>query len=906
VSVNRDTAYSVCHYTVRVIGPGSRIGPHEVLGRVGAGGMGEVYRAHDTRLNRTVALKVLPESFALDPDRIARFTREAQILASIGHPNIANIFGVEDAGDVHALVLEFVEGPTLAELIGARTLSSEEWLALAAQIAEALEAAHERGIVHRDLKPANIKVRPDGVVKVLDFGLAKSHDLRATSDAADSPTVMTPAVTGVGVILGTAAYMSPEQARGKPVDKRADIWAFGCVLYEMITGARTFPAETVSDTIAGVLRAEPDWQRLPPETSPAIRRLLARCLEKDPRRRLRDIGEARIAIAGVLEGDAEPGTEPPRRDRRSWRRTLAVASVATLLSATVAGIAAWVWLRPPALVPVRLSIVPPPDAPLSTASVAISPDGQHIVYVSGNGTQLSVRSLADLVPRHLTNLGTPRYPFISPDGQQVGFFDGLNALKVVPITGGPAVTLCTLRGAAGRGASWSGDGTIVFATDDPATGLWRVSERGGTPELLTTPSGEGDQLWPQVLPGGRAALVTLGLRGPEGPRVAVVDLDTRAQRVLLPGTGAQYVPTGHMVYASAGELRAVRFDLPRRDTRGTPVALTALPAGIAGTLAPSDPLGAAVAAVGTLVYVQGHIDDAVRRLVWVERDGREQEIAAPAKGYLIPRVSPDGSTIAVDARDADAADIWIWDVPRQTMTRTTFGVSVYPVWSPDSRQLAHTSFDKLRVGNLHLRAPDGTSQSKRLTDGQTSKYATSFTPDGARLLFREEAGERGLDIGMVTTDERPTVTMLLNSPFNELNPEVAPNGKFLAYESNQSGQNEIYVRPFPDVSGGLWQISTSGGRQPAWSRDGRELFFRAPDGSLVASSVQFEPRFVAGLPVTVLPPGYLASGPYRSYDVSPDGTRFLMIKSAQPETAQRSIVVVQHWGEELKRLLPEN
>ncbi len=893
---------------------GVRLGAHQVLGPIGAGGMGEVYRARDTRLNRDVALKVLPEAFARDPERLARFKREAQILASIGHPNIASIFGFEEAGPTQALVLELVEGPTLADRIGRGDLANEEALAIAKQIAEALEAAHEHGIVHRDLKPANIKVRADGVVKVLDFGLAKTVDPDGDDiDLSDSPTITAPALTGLGAILGTAAYMSPEQARGRPVDKRADNWAFGCVLYEMLTGARAFQGQTVTDTLAAIIRSDPDWSRLPAEASPAIRKLVARCLEKDPRQRLRDIGDARIEIENAMARRHEVAPVEGDNERSARPLALKLALGVAVVTSLIVGAGMWLLMRPAAAPVVRLSIVPPTDAPLSGSSLAITPDGRQIVYVSGNGTQLSVRTIDELTPRHLTSLGSPAYPFVSPDGQSIGFFDGLNALKTVPITGGPAVTVYTIRGAAGRGGTWAADGTIIFATDDPATGLWRVPETGGTAELLTTPqSGERDQQWPQLLPGGRAALVTLqpysAVRS-EGPRVAILDLRTAETKVLMPGSDARYVSTGHLIYGAAGQLRAIGFDLGRLETRGASMSLLQQTSGPAVSTGVYGSIGAGVASNGTLAYIPGGLEVARRRLVWVDRQGLEEQLAAPARGYVIPRISPDGSRVAVDARDAESADIWIWDLARQTMIRTTFAQTVYPVWSRDGKRVVHTTFDEARVGRLFLRASDGTAESERLTEGPNSRYASSFTVDGTRLLFREEAGATGLDIGMLTMGGQRKPETLIKTPFNELNPEVSPDGKWLAYESNQSGQNEIYVRPFPNVNAGLWQASTAGGRQPAWSPTGKELFYRSPDGSLMAMAVVSEPRFAAaGQPVRIVDGRYYSSGPYRTYDVSPDGKRFLMIKAdeSQGQTAAASIVIVQNWFEELKRLVPRS
>jgi hypothetical protein len=887
------------------LAPGVRLGVYEIAELAGAGGMGEVYRARDTRLNRDVALKILPSALALDPERLARFDREAQILASIGHPNIASILGVEQWGGANALVLEYVEGPTLAELIGGKPMPCDDTLALARQIAEALEAAHERGIVHRDLKPANIKVRPDGVVKVLDFGLAKAFQPESTHDISDSPTITSPAVTAAGVILGTAAYMSPEQARGRPVDKRTDTWAFGCVLYEMLTGIRAFPADTITDTLAAIVGREPDRDALPARLPPAIGLLLTRCFEKDVRRRLRDIGEARIAIENVIDGD-RTGAIATEGTRRSRRVVLALTIGSALAAALLAGAVVWRLKQPDAVPVTKLSIVPPADAPLVSHSIAMTPDRQ-VVYVSGNGTQLSVRALGDLTPRHLTGLGRPAYPFVSPDGRWIGFFDGLNALKIVPVTGGPAVTLCTLRGAAGRGGTWTSDGDIVFATDDPATGLWRVPERGGTPELLTTPRpGEGDQLWPQMLPGQRAALVTMP-SGPDqrgqGARVAVVDLTTGEQKVLMPGRGARYVSTGHLIYGAAGALRAVGFDLERHETRGTPVSMIEQIAGAGTTGTAQGSLGLAVAADGTLAYLPA-VADTSSRLAWVDRDRREEVLPAPPRGYVIPRISPDGSKVALDTRDGAGADIWVWDLIGRALTRMTFVTSVYPVWTRDNR-LVHTTFDEARVGRLFLRVPDGSTQSEKLTDGPSSRYASSVTRDGL-LLFREEGGDTGVDIGMLSLRGDRKIETVIKTRFNELNPEISPDGRWLAYESNQSGENEIYVRPFPDVNAAFWQVSTTGGRQPAWNAKGTELFYRSPDGAIMAVPVALQPRFAAGSAVRVVDSSYYPGDPYRSYDVAADGKRFLVIKPDADASRRSSafIVVVQNWFEELRRLVP--
>lgn len=881
---------------------------YRILERLGQGGMGVVYRAEDTRLGRHVAVKVLLEAFVGDSERMARFEREAKLLASLNHSNIASIYGLEQAEGKSFLVLELVEGETLAQRIARGPLPVDEALEICRQVAEGLEAAHEKGVIHRDLKPANIKVTPDGKVKILDFGLAKAFQAQpSTQDIANSPTI-TQAMTQPGLVMGTAAYMSPEQAKAKTVDKRTDIWAFGCVLFECLTGKLAFGGETVTETLAAVLTRDPAWDSLPAGTHWRIKDLLRRCLERNPAGRLRDIGDARLEIEEAASGahDEALGQAPPVHANR--RRTLAIALGSMLIAGLAAGFAVWYALRPDAPRVTRFVIAPPSDAPLSGRSLAISPDGARIVYVSANGTQLSVRTLDALTPAHLTGLGSPTQPFFSPDGRWIGFFDGLNALKKVPATGGPAVTLCGLRGAAPRGATWCPDGTIIFATDDPATGLWRVSETGGEMELLTVPERGSmvvDHVWPHILPGGRAVLLTVdslvGLSA--APQLAVLELGTRVLRELLPGKHGLYAPTGHLIYEASGKLRAVGFNLGRLEVVGTPVPiLETVTTSLRGDL------GVHLAANGTLIHMQGGIQDAVRRLVWVARDGTEElVIGLPPGGYAIPRISPDGEKVALDNR-SPSATIWIWDIPRRTMTRFTFGAEAYPVWSRDGRYLAFTSFDSASgTGHLFWRATAGATPAERLAQGERSRYGSSFAPDGTRLLFREEAGPTGLDIAMLTLGAEPRVEPLIQTPFNELNPEVSPDGRWLAYESNESGRSEIYVRPFPDVRAGLWQISTEGGAQPAWAPSGRELFYLAPDGALIGIPIDFEPALTLGAPARLVAGKYFRGGPYRAYDVSRDGRRFLMMieEDAKGEIASvASIVVVLNWFEELRALVP--
>jgi Tol biopolymer transport system component len=889
--------------------------------------MGEVYRARDTKLNRDVALKVIPDTFALDPDRVSRFKREAQVLASLNHPHIAAIYGFEDSGETHALVLELVEGETLADPIARGPIPIDEALPVARQIAEALEAAHEQGIIHRDLKPANIKITSVGVVKVLDFGLAKLTDPAhaPASDRSLSPTITSPAMmTGVGVILGTAAYMSPEQAKGRPADKRSDIWAFGCVLFEMLTGTRPFDGEDVTDVMAAVLSKEPDWTALPARVPGSIRALIRRCLEKDRRKRVADIAAALFALdeAASLGGSA---TVLPRRPL--WRRVAALTGGA-LVVAAVATTLTWVATRPADPVRPRVSRLPltPSGAAALTIDgivrdLAITPDGSRVVYVGNRGTQLFVRALDALAPVAVFS-GAPRGPFVSPDGQWIGFVDGTNVLKKVAVTGGPAVTLPTLDGGP-QGATWGPDDTIIVATSNATTGLERIGAAGGSPTVLTRPDrvqGEADHLWPELLPGGRAVLFTITALtgGVDAAQVAVLDLQTGIRNILVRGgSHAQYVSSGlgspkraerqggHLVYAAAGTLWAVPFDLARLETRGTPVPV--VPDVVTTN---SGGVDAVVAGDGTLAYVSGSgVTGGQRTLVWVDRQGRETPIPAPPRPYLYPRLSPDGTRIAAHATDQEF-DIWVWDLGRMTLTRVTSdpGIDLYPVWTPDGHRLIFSS-ERAGTRNLYWETADGTGAVERLTDSPNQQNAAAVAPDGRRLIFTETAPKTGEDVMQVELDGTRRATPLVQSRFTERNGIVSPDGRWLAYEANDSGPLEIHVRPFPDVNSGHWQVSTNGGTRPLWARSGQELFYASPTGALMRVSVEHASSWAATAPTMLIKEGYFTNpGGFlgRMYDVSPDGQRFLMIKAPGTDVgaAMPALMVVQHWDEELKRLVP--
>jgi serine/threonine-protein kinase len=877
--------------------------------------MGEVYRARDTKLGRDVALKVLPDSLAHDPDRLARFEREAHLLAALNHPNIAHIHGFEDSTGVPALVMELVDGPTLADRVAGGPIPLDEALPIAKQIAEALEAAHEQGIIHRDLKPANIKVRVDGTVKVLDFGLAKAFDPTAASStsATMSPTLSVHA-TQTGIILGTAAYMAPEQARGKSVDKRADIWAFGCVLYEMLSGRRPFDGDDVSITLAAVMMKEPDWAALPSDMPVGVRRLLTRCLKKDPKERLRDIGDARAELGEFLNGPREVITPPIVPASPLRRHGVAVAVV--LITGAMTGAFGWIVARSTLARPriSRLEITMSDGASFSInglgRDISITPDGSRLVYVGSNATTLFVRPLDQLEATPLVHDAGLRDPFMSPDGQWVGFFDGSNVLKKVAITGGPAVLVARINGDE-RGATWAADGTIIFATAASSTGLQRVSADGGTPTVLTRPDlklGEAGHIWPELLPGGQAVLctVTATTGGLDAASLAILDLRSGRLTILLRGgSHAQYSPSGHLVYGAAGTLRAVGFDLTHRIVTGTPSQVVPHLRSTGGGA-----VEAVLAHDGTLVYVAGGAGRSRERtLVWVDRQGRETPLAAPPRAYYHPRISPDGSRVAVTAADQDL-DIWLWDLARAVLTRITTdpATDAYPVWRRDGRRLVFGSNRVGGVQNLFSQTADGTGAVDRLTESPNPQVPSAVSPDDTQVVFTEYSSKTGADVMALALDGTHQVFTLVQTPFDERHGIVSPDGRWLAYEANDSGPFEIHVRPFPDVNRGHWQVSTAGGTQPLWASGGRELFYLAPDGALMRVAVGGGPAWTAGSPMKVLEGRYVV-GPgtaLRNYDIGPDGQRFLMIKASAGGAIATppQIIVVQHFDEELKRLLP--
>jgi serine/threonine-protein kinase len=882
---------------------GTSLGPYEIRGPLGAGGMGKVYRAYDTRLRRDVAVKVLRAAFTTDQDRRGRFEWEARVLAQLNHANIATIYGIEESDCVRGIIMELVTGQTLADRIARGPTRWAEARKIVIQITEALEAAHDRGIVHGDLKPANIMLRPDGVVKVLDFGLAKtwvSTDPLASDGLASTQER----------IWGTATYMSPEQAQGRSIDRRADIWAVGCVLFEMLTGQRAFVGGDEKETLRCVIECEPDLTIIPSGIPPRVRQVLGLCLRKDARDRIGDIRDVRLALKGDFDTATSADASIPLA-RRTPQWILPFAAALVLMVAT----AGW-WLRQrPALAPseVRRFTVSTAPAILTIANtnrdIAVVPAGNGMVYLAGDGADrfLYLRSFNALVAAPIRRADSFYEPFVSYDGQWIGYIDENDlTMRKVSVAGGPPISI-TRIGREMLGATWGPDGTIVFAANEVGTGLQRISAEGGQPTTLTTPHREGGELmhaWPALLPGGRKVLYTI--RGNNGFRIGALDLETGKQKILVQsGTNPRYAPSGHLVYAVENTLRAVRLDVERLEVQGdsVPVLEGVLTKGLGG--ASFD-----IASDGTLVYVSG-ANFAPRRLVWVNRNGTREPIPAPLRSYVAPRLSPDGSRAAVSVRDQQS-DIWIWDFNRQALTRLTADPDVdhHPVWSPNGRTVIFTS---MRTGAdaMYAQAADGTGTAERLTYMSNQHTSRGVSPDGFQIIFDQIGPDGSKDLMALELAAGHRVVPLLRTPADEQNGQLSPDGHWLAYESDESGQFEVYVRPYPNLDGGRWQISIDGGARPAFTRRGNELLFQGKDGRLMGAALRIATTFSADAPIGIIEPKYYSlqfspTSTARAWDASPDGSRFLMIEAADAEVTgtTRAIVVVLNWVKELERLLP--
>jgi len=895
---------------------GSRIGHYEIVSAIGAGGMGQVYRARDPKLGRDVAIKVLPPTFAGDPDRLMRFTREAQTLAALNHSNIAQIYGVE----ANALVMELVDGEDLSAHIARGPIAVAEALPIARQIADALEAAHERGIIHRDLKPANIKIRSDGTVKVLDFGLAKAMSPEGASSEANlsnSPTMTSPA-TELGMILGTAAYMSPEQARGKAVDRRTDVWAFGVVLLEMLSGRRVFAGAEVSDVLASILKDAPDFARLPPDTPAAIRRLLRRCLEKDRAARLDSMGVARLEIAEALAEERDGGTRATAvtSTRSGHRRSIAMPIAAAIGAAVITAVA--MWPRPvPAMPSSRFTLTPVGSelgVNINQPDLAISPDGRRIVYGSAltATSTIVVRSLDGFGDTTLTGLGhQPRSPFFSPDGKWIGYYttniggyDG--RLMKVPVDGSGVPAEITPVAGNLRGASWSEDGTIVFATAALDTGLFRVAATGGSVEPLTVPdgtAGEADHLWPHVLPDGKHVLFVISRHTPDiaGGRwdVAALDVSTKKWRVLRADASYPlYVATGHLLFSSNTGLSALRFDPVTITVHGDSQVLAADVLFKAST-------GAAdvgVSSTGTLVYVAGGSDD-MKTLVWTDRQGKVTTIPAPARAYLNGRLSPDGDRVAMVLNERGMSGIWIYDFARTTLMRLTpDGFPGYgPVWSESGRDLFFAGLPASGVG-LFTMAASGTGKPALVATATDGRYEPFSIRRGSPEILVEFLRGTGVRTTFLMNPGPPASPRPLGLGVNDAQPSLSPDGRWLAYVSEESGRFQVYLRPFPDLAADRIAISTQGGYSPRWSKTG-ELFFQGVDGAVWVTRVGDDRRRV-GQPIR-LPPPPATVRLVSNFDVSPDGQRVLGLASQERTGATSELRVVTNWFDELRKKFGE-
>ncbi len=870
-----------------MIQPGSKLAHYEVVSALGKGGRGKVWRARDSKLGREVAIKTLPEEFAQDEERLARFEREAKLLASLNHPNIATIHGLEEDGGTRFLVLELVEGESVAEFLVAGPLPTESVLKIGRQIAEALEAAHGRGVTHRDLKPANIMVTPDGQVKVLDFGLAKALPVEEEADSSSVATVTQSFESREGTLVGTPAYMSPEQVRGQQTDKRADIWAFGCVLYELLTGTPPFRGPTLSDTVAKILQSQPDWTKLPVDIHPRVRELLDRCLEKDLRNRWHDIADARIDIERAM---AHPGGDYQAAGTSSstWKRPTLWMTVGVVLGAMLFAVVAWD-VGVPGPPPVRRSTIVLADTtqltfseymPLGVAqpSLALSADGSLLVYVVAEEgrSRLYLQSMNAFDATPLPGTEGAYAPFFSPNGQWVGFFSG-SELKKISIQGDDPVNLGDANNP--RGVVWGPDDWIFF-TEQEGRRFSRISSEGGAPEVLGTAEGLA---WPQMLSGNRLLFAS-----------GIIDLDTDVWTDLFQQTGriqhTRYVETGHLIFSQGGTLMAQPFDLDRTEVLGPPVPILDGVRTERGGLAQFT-----VSSDGSLAYVSG-VDQNISVFAWVDRRGNIAPLELPPRRYGTFALSPDGERLAAEVNGTNP-DIYVYELGSSREIRLTLeAANRNPVWTPDGRRVTFAS-SRTGVWNMFVKVPGGGEVSP-LAPNPNNQFPGSWSLDERFLaLGQVDPGSPDQNLYVFSTESGDTQPFV-ETRYNEWGPSFSPDGKWIAYTSDESGRYEVYVKPFPPTED-RWQISSDGGEEPQWSAGGDELFYRN-GREWVAVPIETEPRFAPGTPE------FAFEGPFLnvlgfSYRLAPDG-RFLVInETEQPPVT--TINLVLNWFEELKELV---
>jgi len=896
-----------------------RLGVYEIGSLLGAGGMGEVYRARDTTLGRDVALKILPASFTNDPERVARFRREAQVLASLNHPHVAQIHGLEEANSTQFLVLELVDGESLDKRIAGGPIPIDEALGIAKQIAEALEAAHEKGIIHRDLKPANIALTKDGQVKVLDFGLAKATDSTAGTalEVTNSPTITTPAMmTGVGVILGTAAYMSPEQAKGRLADKRSDVWAFGCILFEMVTGRRAFDGDDMSDVLATVLKTDPDWNALPVDAPSTLRTIIRRCLAKDRQVRIPDLSVVRFILNEQLSATdtAAPPAHVAQASRRwKWMATAACGvAVATLVGAYL--------MRPTASLAVARFFVLAPDktvfiaAQRPVASAAISPDGRMLAFTArdtAGRTLLWVRRIDALMAQPLNGTDGAAFPFWSLDSRSIGFVAAAKLMKIA-VAGGPPMAIATRIPIPSRGGTWSRDGSIVFSAGG---GMFQVSAAGGEPTPLPNVRGSFQGgTYPSFLPDGRHLLYyQAGSAQGSGIVVASIDGGGPTRVVAADSTGIYDARTGRLLFARQGTLMAQAFNVKTftLENEPVPIAERVEAGGLSGFPSFS------VSDTGVLAYGTGGGTASALQLVWIDRQGKAVGTVGPPGNYRGIDISPDGGRVAAYQYDGQGGDIWIMDVLRGATSRFTFDASQLnssPVWSPDGTQIAYGS---LRAGKwaIYRKASNGARDEERLFELDVPVLPDSWSSDGRFIVFSSGDVRAYADLWALplTGDRKPVP--ILRAPFQESHAQVSPDAKWVAYQSNETGRMEIYARPFPSGAG-KWQLSTNGGSWPRWRRDSREVFYMATSGisgtgisggKLMSVDVNIKgSTFEVGSPHELCDTGYInlpSTGRYHTFAVSPDGQRFLIPRPQSTAVVEASppIVVVLNWASGLAK-----
>ena len=866
------------------LAPGTRLGVYEIAEQIGEGGMGQVFRATDTKLKRQVAIKILPPAVAADHDRLARFQREAEVLASLNHPHIAGVYGLEESAGVTALVMELIEGEDLSRRIARGRIPIDEALAIARQIAEALDAAHERGIIHRDLKPANIKVRDDGTVKVLDFGLAKAMEPAGASNvsAMNSPTITSPAMTEMGVILGTAAYMAPEQARGKAVDTRADIWAFGVVLFEMLAGRRPFHGDDVSHVLARVIERDPDWTALSPTTPPLIIRLLRRCLEKDVRRRLRDIADAKPDLEDATQLGMIGAAPTPSRFPWPTAAAWTLAAVATVVSA-------WLFTRgapPQASDPLRFTIAIPTGEELPMEAglpppIAISRDGRHIAYVTrqSSGNLIYLRRREDVDGRPVAGTEGGNAPFFSADGQWLGFASG-GFIRKVPMDGGSPQSIAAAANV--LKATWSEDGWIVF--QQWSGGLFKVQASGGTPIELTRLGAQETHQVPYALPGGRTALFAVS-EADRAPFIEIVDLSTGTRKRLLEGNNPQYLVSGRIVFTRAGRLYTAPFDLTRLELTGPAAPVSE---GIAVTEVQNR--GAlAVAENGAIVYVPA--TSLSGRLVLVDPNGDVRSAGEGFDYFRHPRFSPDGNrfvTFVQSEANAEVGELWVYDLARPTRSRLSAGRR--PIWSSDGKTITFTNNGAIVTASAEDSGPPTV-----LLPRDGFLFPLAWSRDGRTLVFSRPMPQTNRDIWVLPAGGKPMP--FLATSRDERSAMLSPDGRWMVYAALEAGrEEEVYVERYPGP-GDRATVSVGGGREPVWSPSGDEIFYRSIDGErMMAVSVRTEPTLTIGQPRTLFQGHYRLGAFWSEYDVSPKTKEFLMVAVDEP-TRPRLVVAMNFLSE---------